>query len=602
MSRRRSLPVGLLLVLALSQVARSSDSPPLTDEQKALHVLSRLGFGPRPGDVERVREMSVDAYIRLQLKPENIDDSATDKLLTRFDTLGMSSSHLSDEYMGDIRRFIQQQAAAGNAQDMKRRYGIEPAKPAGMAAPGAMGAQAAMGAPAANPNSMQELAKRDALRCVYQLQQAKLMRAALSERQLQEVLVDFWTNHFNIDIRKDACRALKIADDRDVIRPHVLGRFRDLLGASAHSPAMLTYLDNSENSVPRQVSAVERTIGKMYIQYKLGIKADGFMPERQGLNENYGREILELHTLGVDGGYTQHDVQEVARCFTGWGVSPFTGSFSFDSNHHDTGEKTVLGHVIPAGGGIEDGQKVLDILAAHPSTAKHISYKLCQRFVSDDPPPQLVDRAAKMFLLSDGDLRVVLRTILTSPEFFSPRAYRSKIKSPFEYAVSAVRATGATFIEPEGMWARAHETAEAAALLGYDAGKSGDRHKGLSRWVYDMGEPLFSFAAPTGYPELSTRWVNPGALIDRLNFAMALTEQNVSDVRIDTAGLLRGADTDQPQAVLDRVTGSLLYDQIGPNTRKTLAKQVLPEAGSGNTVDVAKLTALILGSPEFQRR
>ena len=211
-----------------------------------------------------------------------------------------------------------------------------------------------------------------------------------------------------------------IAEDREVIRPHVLGKFRDLLRATARSPAMLKYLDDAENSVPRDRSAFEKMFIEFYVQYKFGISARGLVPDKEGPNENYGREILDLHTLGVDGGYTQKDVQEVARCFTGWGISPSYGTFEFRGERHDKGEKTVLGVKIPAGGGIKDGEKVLDILARHPSTARFISRKLCQRFVSDDPPAALVDRAAKVFTASDGDIRRVVETIVTSPEFFSP--------------------------------------------------------------------------------------------------------------------------------------------------------------------------------------
>jgi len=577
---------------ALISFARAGEQGELSERQRVLHALNRLGYGPRPGDVERVEKLGVDQYIRLQLRPESIDDSAVDRAVARLDTLNMSSGHLMDEFFGDIRRFLQQQARAGNSQEMKLRYGIEPSKTAMAANP----------SPDPGPPSMQDLARRDAIRCVGELQQAKILRAVLSERQLNEVLVDFWSNHFNIDVRKDSCRVLKVADDRDAIRPHVLGRFRDLLGASAHSPAMLTYLDNTENSATRQRSGLEKKVIEIFIQSKLGMKASGLVSDNEGLNENYGREILELHTLGVDGGYTQQDVQEVARCFTGWGTNPFTGNFGFDANRHDKGQKIVLDHVIAPGGGVEDGERVLDILAIHPSTAKHIAYELCQRFVADDPPSELVDRAAKIFLLSDGDLRMVVRSIVTSPEFFSPRAYRAKIKSPFEYAASAVRAAGAQFSDAPPLAAKVRATAEGAAALGYGAPKlSADRRKSLNWWVHDMGEPLFAFSAPTGYPEISAKWVSPGALIDRLNFAMALTSQNVSDLRPDPARFLRGADADQPATVVDRLADALLHGEMTASTRKTLMNQ-LPHGDAAATVDARKLAALLLGSPEFQRK
>lgn len=581
-------------VLAPCVWAGTDEAPPLCDRQKVVHVLNRLGYGPRPGDVERVETMGIDAYIREQLHPEDIPDPEATKAVAPLDTLVMDSPHLMSEYFGDIQRFIQQQMASGNPEDMKLRYGLDMGKNGPTTAPAAR--------PAAPP-SLEELGQRDALRCIGELQQAKLIRAVTSERQLNEVLVDFWSNHFNIDIRKNQCRALKPADDREVIRPHVLGKFRDLLGATAHSPAMLHYLDNAENSVPRQRSAMEMRIIEAYVQKRLGMSAKGLISDKEGPNENYGREILELHTLGVDGGYTQKDVQEVARCFSGWGVSGARGTFEFRPVRHDNGEKLVLGHVIPAGGGIKDGEAVLDILAAHPSTARFISRKFCQRFVSDDPPNELVDRAAKTFALSDGDIRQVVHTIVTSPEFFAASAYRAKIKSPFEYAVSAVRATAGSLQHAPPPWDKARGTIEGAATLGYGNERlSAQKRKTLNWTILEMGEPLFAFTAPTGYPEVSSKWVSPGALIDRLNFAMALTQQNVSDVRFDPTKILNGVDTDQPEAVLDRLSEALLHGQMTDSTRQTLAKRALPQPGVGGTVDVPKLTGLILGSPEFQRR
>jgi len=569
----------------------------LTEQQKIVHVLNRLGFGPRPGDVERVRKIGIDAYIQQQLHPETIDDSAVDKALEPLDTLKMGSNQLLEDYWAGVKQFIARQKAEGNAEDMKLRYGIEVSntkpttQPQGEKSGGAM-AGGGMGAPATA-----------SLRCVGELQQAKLIRAVLSERQLEEVLVDFWGNHFNIDIKKNLCRPLKIEDDRDVIRPHVLGKFRDLLEASAKSPAMTDYLDNRENSVVRERSDFEKKAASYFISQKLGMEAKGILSDKEGPNENYGREIMELHTLGVDAGYTQKDVQEVARCFTGWAVNYADGSFQFQAYRHDDGEKTVLGRVIPAGGGIKDGEMVLDILASHPATAHFISKELCQRFVSDDPPADLVDRTAKVFLDTQGDLRKVVESIVTSPEFFSPKAYRSKIKSPFEFAVSAVRAADGEFVPQGPLAGKILAIREGAGTIGYGGEKlTASQHKSLNWSVYDMGQPLFSFAAPTGCPEVSAKWVSPGALIERLNFAMALTGQNVVDVRLQPDKLLEGVDADQPKAVLDRLSQQLLNGEMTPSTRQVLEKNALPQEGESKTVNVAKLTALILGSPEFQRR
>lgn len=588
------IAAAVLTVLAVSMIARAEQqmSSQLTDRQKVLHVLNRLGFGPRPGDVERVEKMGIDAYVRQQLHPEGIPDAEVDKTLAPLDTLTMASPQLMSEYFQGIRRFIDSQKGTDDPE-MKTRYGFDSAK-----------SMPADSQPAKRtPPTMQDLAQRDPLRCVGELQQAKLIRAIESERQLNEVLVDFWTNHFNIDLRKGECRPLKGADDRDVIRPHVLGRFRDLLGASAHSPAMLIYLDNSQNAVTRERSATEKRMIEQYLQRRFGSAAKGLISDKEGPNENYGREIMELHTLGVDGGYTQKDVQEVARCFTGWGLGGVTGEFQFRDIRHDNGEKIVLGHVIPAGGGIKDGEMVLDILASHPSTARFISRKLCQRFVADEPPTQLVDRVAKVFTATDGDLRQVVEAIVSSPEFFSPQAYRAKIKSPFEYAVSAVRATGGALVEFPQPYGKARGAIEGAATIGYGNDRlSAAKRKSLNWSVFEMGEPLFAFTAPTGYPEVSSRWVSAGALIDRLNFALALTEQNVSDVHFDPAGLLKGVDTDHPQAVLDRLSDELLHGEMTDTTRQTLMKRALPQEGADGTVHVPKLVALILGSPEFQRR
>jgi uncharacterized protein (DUF1800 family) len=326
--------------------------------------------------------------------------------------------------------------------------------------------------------------------------QSKLLRAIYSERQLQEVLTDFWFNHFNVFLEKGADRYLVTGYERDAIRPHVLGKFKDLLEATAKSPAMLFYLDNWQSVGPR---------------------APGGGRARRGLNENYGRELLELHTLGVDGGYSQKDVTEVARCFTGWTINQPQrgGGFTFNPRLHDTGEKTVLGVKIPAGGGMEDGEKVLDIVAHHSSTAHFVSWKLAQRFVADNPPPALVDRMAQTFLKSDGDLREVMRTMLNSKEFWSVGAYRSKMKSPLEMVASAARASDAdvSFALP------------------------------LANQVAQLGQPLYRKQEPTGYSNSSQAWVNSAGLIARMNFAVQLANGNIPGVKVEknSAALDMGA-------------------------------------------------------------
>ena len=331
------------------------------------------------------------------------------------------------------------------------------------------------------------------------LQESKILRAVYSNRQLDEVLADFWFNHFNVFMDKGADRYLTTEYERDSIRPHVLGRFRDLLEATAKSPAMLFYLDNWQSVGPNAPQALR---GVPNVQ-------------RRGLNENYGRELLELHTLGVEGGYTQKDVTEVARCFTGWSIDQPQrgGSFRFAPRLHDNGEKIVLGVKIPAGGGERDGEKVLDIVAHHPSTAHFISTKLAQRFVADDPPAALVERMAQTFLKTDGDLRAVMQTMLESKEFWSEGAYRSKMKSPLEVVVSAVRASNGNV----------------------------DFATALVRQVAELGEPLYRKQEPTGYSNSSREWMNTAGLMARMNFALQLSGNKVPGVMVDKAA--NGADT-----------------------------------------------------------
>ena len=358
-----------------------------------------------------------------------------------------------------------------------------------------------------------------------------------SNRQLEEVLTDFWYNHFNVFLDKGPDRYFVASYERDVIRPHVLGSFHDLLRATAQSPAMLFYLDNWQSAGP-------------------GLRGNRNRPRKRGLNENYARELMELHTLGVDGGYTQTDVTEVARCFTGWTIrAPQRGGgFEFDERMHDTGEKHVLGVTIPAGGGMEDGLKVIDILATHPSTAHFISKQLAIRFVSDSPPEALVERMAKRFLDTSGDLREVMRTMIHSPEFREPRYFRSKTKSPFELVASAVRAVNG------------------------DVDYSFARQPLLSQ----MGEPLYRKQEPNGYSNVGADWLNGGSLLARMNFATALASNKVPGIRVD-AGKLAG----------DRVSVERVL-LLGGASAET--ERAIESANASSTAAVA------LASPDFQRR
>lgn len=467
---------------------------PLTPEQKIVHFLNRTSFGPNAAEVERANRLGIRAYLDEQLEPEKIDDSWVEDKVRALKTMRLSAGELFELYP---------------PPQVAREKGT-----------------------AAGPMNAPRV-------IIFELQQARLLRAVHSRRQLYEVMVDFWSNHFNVFAAKGANRWLTTSYDRDTIRPHALGKFRDLLLATAKSPAMLFYLDN-------------------WLSVSLSGAALARLPanaRRRGLNENYAREIMELHTLGVDGGYTQQDVHEVARCFTGWTLTRPRGEaeFRFAPQLHDPGAKTVLGTRIPAGGGMEDGLKVIDLLARHPSTARFISTKLARRFVADDPPPSLVQRAAETFRRSDGDIRAVIRAIVDSPEFFAAEYHRAKVKKPLEYVASALRVTNAeTKVTPQ-----------------------------LARYLGRMGEPLFLAQPPTGYPDRATSWISPDMLLTRMNFAADLAANRLDGARVRPEVL-------QEPGALARL---MAPDSLSPATRAALA-----ETGGAEAV------ALLLAAPEFQRR
>ena len=475
-------PVLHLSAEALAEVD-ASPAPP-SDDAAITHVLNRLTYGPRPGDVERVRTMGIQKWIETQLAPARIDNTALEARLTRLETLTLDSQTIQREYSGPAM--------------VERRKRQQENPDAVRPEPGAMRNDPNM------PRGPVNEAQRKDRQVIADIEEAKLLRAVYSERQLEEVLVDFWFNHFNVFAGKGATRNYVSEYEREAIRPYVLGNFRDMLGATAKSPAMLFYLDNWQSSVEQ--SASEMAIGAARRgRLAAGRPADAPPQRSRGINENYARELMELHTLGVDGGYTQQDIVNVARAFTGWTIQPRLGSgFMFVAPRHDRGEKTVLGHTIKAGGGVNDGEQVLDIVAAHPATARHIATKLAIRFVSDNPPQQLIDRAAAKFTATKGDLREVLKTILTSPEFLSADAYRAKVKTPLEFVASALRASGADV-----------RTAVP-----------------LARTLRDMGMPLYFCQPPTGYDETATTWVSAGALVSRMNFAVDLSKNAIRGVRV----------------------------------------------------------------------
>ena len=511
-------------------------APSVRGDRQINHVLSRLTYGARPGDPERVRAIGVSAWIDRQLRPRTIDDAATERALAELTTLQMPITALLREYPRPDAK-LRAQLASGemSRQEMMERYPVE---------------------------------KRP-VRIADELRAAKVVRAMTSERQLEEVMVEFWFNHFNVFAGKGDVRWYVSAYEREAIRPYALAKFPDLVRATAYHPAMLFYLDNWLSARP-----------------DFRVPAGPNRGRRGGLNENYARELMELHTLGVDGGYTQKDVTEVARAFTGWTIDrPQTdGHFVFRPIMHDTGEKIVLGQRIPAGGGREDGERVIEILTRHPATARFIATKLVRRFVSDTPPPALVARVAGSYLSTGGDIPAMLRTIFESPEFWSEDAYRAKIKKPFEFVASAVRALGGT-TDAQGAMALARASAE-------------------------IGEPLYQAQPPTGYADRADVWVNAGALLARMNFALGLVSGRYPRVSVELAPLVAGADPRSPAAVLDRLLGVIVADQAAPETRAVLMAQLTDpqitrlspdDRGAANT-DVAKLAALVIGSPDFQRR
>jgi uncharacterized protein (DUF1800 family) len=526
-------------------VARLSPQAPsepreLLPEQQINQALNRLGFGPRPGDVDRVRALGVDRWIARQLAPEKIDDHAVDELVASYPTFKASTADLVETYR--------------QVQEARRRQQIE------MRAEGDTATKRELRREAVRDNpELRDLARR-AQQTVGDVQSAKLARAVASERQLQEVVVDFWENHFSVFAGKGQTRLFLASYDRDVIRPHALGKFRELLGAVAKSPAMLFFLDNWQSAAdslhPTLAAARGPVRGAMGVRRPFrpgqrGLPPRASQPARppqvqqrrpRGLNENYARELMELHTLGVDGGYTQKDVVEVARALTGWTLIPREGAFAFRPEMHDAGEKVVLGHRLPAGRGIEEGEEVLDIVAHHPATARFITTKLVRRFVSDSAPPALVDRCAAVFTQSDGDIRETVRCVVTSAEFFSRAAYRAKVKTPFEVVASALRAINA----------------------------GPDTTPRTAQVVARLGQPIFGRQTPDGWPDRGDAWMNTGAILNRINFGLALAGGRVPGASLAQwpfAAQLRAAPRTEQ---VDGVVKALLGGEASQETRSIL--------------------------------
>ena len=543
-----------LLALAFAATGLGAQQPTLASRDSALHVLSRLAYGPRPAEVERVASEGVMHWVDRQLTPEKIDDDALARREREFRILGYDRGDLAGMYQEMQRerreRLQQGDSAAAKADD----------------------------AP-----TMQR-----GRRLAQQFEQLAVMRAALSERQLYEVMVDVWFNHFNVYAAKGADRFLTPDYLEHVIRPRAMGKFEDLLIATAKSPAMLLYLDNWESVAPGSLPPnAMRARVRTFFGRRPGLfgppplrdpsqqdsarrRAAQRMPK--GINENYARELLELHTLGVDGGYTQQDVIEVARILTGWSIErpQQGGDFEFHDWAHDTGEKHALGVTFPAGHGMDEGVRLLRLLANHPATMHHISSKLCQRFVNDVPPDSCIDDAVAAWKRSDGDMREVLRAIFSGPDFWAPQNLRAKVKTPLEFVVSAVRALGV-----------APDTAPQLAQL-----------------VGRLGEPLFLHVAPDGYPEMEAAWVNSGALLDRMNTAMALAAGKVPGVVVTLDSIV--AATTDPQRLVAAVDRQILNGTMSGNTQLVIERHVSDITDPAQ----ARLLAvgLALGGPEFQRQ
>jgi uncharacterized protein (DUF1800 family) len=639
------LGLGVPAQLALARKKQQAAVTQMDQQKQAVHALNRLTFGPRPGDVDRVMAVGVDKWIDQQLHPDKIDDSALDARLSSFRTLRMDTREIVENfppeptikavadgkqalpsdplkravYKAQLERYQnkgerKQETANGDsgkvadderARRQQERIDADSKVEAllDMAPDQRMKALLKMSPEEQRimTNSLQgdkrdeflegmNPRQRETVEAINYPQQVvadelvegKLLRAIYSDRQLQEVMTDFWFNHFNVFIGKGADHYLITSYERDVIRPHALGKFEDLLVATAHSPAMLFYLDNWLSVGPN--SDVANGIPKRADNnWKQRLRNNGQTSQakgkRNGLNENYGRELMELHTLGVNGGYTQQDVTEVARVFTGWTLKQPRqgGGFTFEERTHEPGDKIVLGHRIKPKGE-KEGFEVLRILAHHPSTAKFVCTKLAMRFVSDNPPQPLVDRVAQTFLKKDGNIREVLKTMLDSPEFWAPEAYRAKVKTPFEFVVSALRASGA-------------EVTDAMPI---------------ARQLQNMGMPLYGMQPPTGYSMKADAWVNSSALLGRMNFALAMTSGKVKGVQANSEQVPRN---DDPQQALAALENSLLAGDVSKQTHDVISARLHDSKISRRKLDdparppnISLMAGLLLGSPDFQRR
>ncbi len=697
----RALVAGVVCVLVVEQPllaagiavgGRGKKNAPavkqILGEERVLHALNRLTFGPRPGDVAAVQAVGLQRWFEQQLNPDGIDDSALDARLAMFPAMKLQQVELMQRYPSPqvLRQMVQTnmplpadpvehaiyadgialyelrkakqaeglQVANAGQQTALPGDGVDPATPAmathedqfysGLDAvrvinlPPDARMQRILAMPpdeliafrkSLSPGELAAAAEgltptqRETLAALQgsprmigmELLQSRMIRNIYSERQLEAVMTDFWLNHFNVYMKKNQNEPYLLpAFERDVVRPNALGKFEDLLAATAKSPAMLVYLDNAQSIGPRSLAAARAARLREQMPDAKIVKV---LP--QGLNENYARELMELHTLGVNGGFTQADVTQVAKVFTGWTVDqPYRGAeYKFEERRHEPGTKVVLGTKISESGEAE-GLQVLHMLATSPATAKFISTKLAVRFVSDTPPPALVERMAKAFVESDGDIKTVLQTMFEAPEFWSPEVYRTKVKTPEEFVVSAVRASGA-------------EVRNSVPLV---------------QSLEKLGMPLYGMQTPNGYSWMAEPWVSTGALVGRMNFALALSSNRLPGVQTDWTGLLakQGRPAELVVADVSPDAGAeakekqlellLLEQAVSEKTRATALQQLrdttvqqqaeksfpirpteqepmaavlnagMPVQPAGAPMDreAAVIAGLLLGSPEFQRR
>lgn len=617
----------------------------LTERQAAAHLLSRFTYGARPGDVDEVLNAGLEKWFLQQLSGALRDDSLENRLCN-YDAIRLSNN--------EVMRIFSK-----NAQVLRMaiRDGIIPKDSVNAGDKKSYMAQL--------QDYMQKNGFKPQTELFRQLINQKILRASYSNNQLKELLTDFWFNHFNVSITKNSCAEFIPAYERDVIRPNVSGRFEDLLLATAKSPAMLMYLDNFSSSgvaenLPQPVNSQMRqrlAASMRMIKDTSSFQAKALQKmqqnrKNQGLNENYAREVMELHTLGVEGGYTQADVTQAARVLTGWTVYPMDNGygsaiknmlesageenlkkrgfvhendFLFAANRHDREEKTVLGKHFSSNGGYEEGIELLKMLAHHPSTAKFISGKIAVRFVSDTPPKQLVDRMAATFTEKGGNISEVLLSMVSSPEFWSREALREKTKSPFELAVSAVRSLNADIRQPFQ----------------------------LNIWINKMGQKMYFYQAPTGFPDKGQYWINTGSLLNRMNFGLALASQRIPGIRINLPALNKNREPESSEAALISYSNLIMPERdlaqtitrLSPMLNDPLLNKKIEEAASknaspdpkqnmvnedarvlnedsdkagnkiaakssnpamqslsGNNSMLSQVVGVILGSPEFQRR